>query len=222
MTTLLIADDQAMVRAGLRLILEAEPDIEVVGEAADGEEAIAQAHRLRPEVIVMDIRMPVLDGIAAAERLIAEDVPSHILLLTTFDNNDYLFRALRAGTSGFLLKDAPAEELVRAIRTVAAGDALLSPAVTRRVIEQFARRPTPGLVPPRELDDLTAREREVLVLMARGLNNAEIAARLVIGGATVKTHVARVLMKLGLRDRVQAVVLAFECGLVLPGEEEPD
>jgi DNA-binding NarL/FixJ family response regulator len=214
---LVIADDEAMVRSGLGLVLDAEEDLEVVAEAADGEEAIAQARRHRPDVLLMDIRMPRLDGIAAAERLIEEDLPTRVLLLTTFDHDDYLFRALRAGTSGFLLKSAPAEDLVRAIRTVAAGDALLAPAVTRRVIAEFAERPAPRRTPPRELDELTPREREVLVLLARGLTNAEIAEELVVSDATIKTHVARVLMKLGVRDRVQAVIFAYESGVVAPG-----
>jgi DNA-binding NarL/FixJ family response regulator len=170
-------------------------------------------------VLLMDIRMPRLDGIAAAARLVEEDSAARVLLLTTFDDDDYLFRALRAGTSGFLLKSAPAEDLLRAIRTVAAGDALLAPAVTRRVIADFARRAASPAPPPRALSELTPREREVLVLLARGLSNAEIAERLVVGDQTVKTHVARILMKLGLRDRVQAVVFAYEHGVVLPGDE---
>jgi len=190
----------------------------VVAEAEDGERAIALTERLAPDVLLMDIRMPVLDGIAATERLIVRDVATRVLLLTTFDDNDSLFRGLRAGTSGFLLKSSPPEELVRAIRTIAAGDALLSPAVTRRVIGEFARTRM-GHAPPRALGELTPREREVLELLARGLSNAEIAARLVISDETVKTHVARVLMKLSLRDRVQAVVFAYEHGIVLPGAE---
>jgi DNA-binding NarL/FixJ family response regulator len=214
---LVIADDEAMVRSGLGLVLDAEEDLEVVAEAADGEEAIAQTRRHRPDVLLMDIRMPRLDGIAAAERLIEDDLPTRVLLLTTFDHDDDLFRALRAGTSGFLLKSAPAEELVRAIRTVAAGDALLAPAVTRRVIAEFAARPAARRTPPRELDELTPREREVLVHLARGLTNAEIAEQLVVSDATIKTHVARVLMKLGVRDRVQAVIFAYEAGVVLRG-----
>jgi len=213
---LVIADDEAMVRSGLGLVLDGEEDFAVVAEAGDGEEAIAQTRRHRPDVLLMDIRMPRLDGIAAAERLVEEDLPTRVLLLTTFDHDDYLFRALRAGTSGFLLKSAPAEDLVRAIRTVAAGDGLLAPAVTRRVIAEFAERPA-SRPTPRELDELTPREREVLVLLARGLTNAEIAAELVVSDATIKTHVARVLMKLGVRDRVQAVIFAYEAGVVLPG-----
>ena len=217
---LVLADDEAMVRSGLRLILDAETDIEVVGEAQDGEEALELTRRRRPDVLLMDIRMPGLDGIAAAERLIEEDASTRVLLLTTFGHDDYLFRALRAGTSGFLLKSAPAEDLVRAIRTVAAGDALLAPAVTRRVIAEFAHRPASLEAPPPELAELTPREHEVLVLLAGGLTNAEIAERLVVSDATIKTHVARVLMKLGLRDRVQAVVLAYEAGVVQPGAEQ--
>jgi DNA-binding NarL/FixJ family response regulator len=217
---LVLADDEAMVRSGLRLILDAEPDIEVVGEAQDAESALEVTRRRRPDVLLMDIRMPGLDGIAAAERLIEADTPTRVLLLTTFDHDDYLFRALRAGTSGFLLKSAPAEELVRGIRTVAAGDALIAPAVTRRVIAEFAHRPAARHAPPPELAELTPREREVLVMLAGGLTNAEIAERLVVSDATIKTHVARILMKLRLRDRVQAVVYAYEHGVVQPGGEE--
>ena len=217
---LVLADDEAMVRSGLRMILDAESDIEVVGEAHDGEEALELARRRRPDVLLMDIRMPGLDGIAAAERLVEDDTPTRVLLLTTFDHDDYLFRALRAGTSGFLLKSAPAEELVRAIRTIAAGDALIAPAVTRRVIAEFAHRPAGRRTAPPELAELTPREREVLVLLARGLTNAEIADRLVVSDATIKTHVAHLLLKLGLRDRVQAVVYAYEHGVVHPSSDE--
>ena len=216
---LVMADDEAMVRSGLRLILDAEPDIEVIGEAQDGESALELTRRRRPDVLLMDIRMPGLDGIAAAEQLIEEDTPTRVLLLTTFDHDDYLFRALRAGTSGFLLKSAPAEELVRGIRTVAAGDALIAPAVTRRVIAEFTHRPAARHAPPSELAELTPREREVLVMLARGLTNAEIAEQLVVSDATIKTHVARILMKLRLRDRVQAVVYAYEHGVVQPTGE---
>jgi DNA-binding NarL/FixJ family response regulator len=217
---LVLADDEAMVRSGLRLILDAEPDIDVIAEADDGESALEATRRTRPDVLLMDIRMPGLDGIAAAERLSEEDTPTRVLLLTTFDHDDYLFRALRAGTSGFLLKSAPAEELVRGIRTVAAGNALIAPAVTRRVIAAFAHRPAAPLAPPPELAELTPREHEVLVMLARGLTNAEIADELVVSDATIKTHVARILMKLGLRDRVQAVVYAYERGVVQPGGDE--
>lgn len=217
---LVLADDEAMVRSGLRLIIDAEPDLDVIGEAHDAESALELTRRRRPDVLLMDIRMPGLDGIAAAERLIEEDTPTRVLLLTTFDHDDFLFRALRAGTSGFLLKSAPAEELVRGIRTVAAGDALIAPAVTRRVIAEFAHRPPVRYAPPPELAELTPREREVLVMLARGLTNAEIAEQLVVSDATIKTHVARILMKLRLRDRVQAVVYAYEHGVVQPGSEE--
>lgn len=209
----LLADDQALVRTGFRKILESEPDIEVIAEAADGLEAVDAALLHRPDVVVMDIRMPNLDGIAAARRLAGR---TRVLILTTFDLDEYVYDALRAGASGFLLKDAPADELVRAIRVVAAGEALLSPSVTRRLIEDFARRPGTAGRPP-SFDELTPRELEVLKLVARGLSNAEIAAELVVGDATVKTHVARILQKLDLRDRVQAVVLAYETGVVLPG-----
>jgi DNA-binding NarL/FixJ family response regulator len=213
----LLADDQAMVRAGFRLILSAEPDISVVGEAADGAEAVAAARRLRPDVTLMDVRMPRLDGIAATRRLAAVDPRvTRVVVLTTFDVDAHVYDALRAGASGFLLKNAPPEELVAAIRQVSAGGALLDPAVTRRVIEEFARSPAPG-PPPREVASLTERELEVLHHVAHGLSNAEIAATLVVSEATVKTHVARLLAKLGLRDRVQAVVFAYERGLVRPG-----
>jgi DNA-binding NarL/FixJ family response regulator len=213
----LLADDQAMVRAGFRLILSAEPDITVAGEAADGAEAVAAARRLRPDVTLMDVRMPRLDGIAATRRLAAEDPPvTRVVALTTFDVDSHVYDALRAGASGFLLKNAPPEDLVEAIRLVAAGGALLDPAVTRRVIEEFARSPAPGPVPA-EVAGLTERELEVLHLVAQGLSNAEIAATLVVSEATVKTHVARLLGKLRLRDRVQAVVYAYERGLVRPG-----
>jgi DNA-binding NarL/FixJ family response regulator len=215
----LIADDQAMVRAGFRMILEAEPDMEVVGEAKDGEEALAAARRMRPNVVVMDIRMPRLDGVAATRRVLADvDPPPHVVIVTTFDDDENLYEALRAGAGGFLLKNAPPEQLVEAVRTVAAGEGLLSAAVTRRVIEEFARRSPGKSAPPDALAELTEREVEVLRLMARGLSNAEIAEELVITPATAKTHVGRILMKLDLRDRVQAVVFAYETGLVSPGE----
>jgi DNA-binding NarL/FixJ family response regulator len=212
----LIADDQALMRGGFRLILDAQDDVEVVGEAIDGRDAVEQYRRLRPDVVVMDVRMPAMDGIEATRRLMADDPPARVLILTTFDLDEYVFEALRAGASGFLLKDRPPEELVAAVRVVASGDALLAPSITRRLIEEFARRPdTPA--PPPELQDLTDREREVLVLMAHGLANAEIAGRLFVAETTVKTHVGRVLQKLSLRDRAQAVVLAYESGLVQPG-----
>jgi len=261
-----IADDQALVRAGFSMILDAEEDMEVVGEASDGKEAVSAVRRLHPDVVLMDIRMPEQDGIEATRQLTAPGVDGatpRILILTTFDLDEYVYEALRAGASGFLLKDTPPEELVAAIRVVAGGDALLSPSVTRRVIEEFVSKKRPGQKPPRGLDDLTAREHEVLTLVARGdaliapgitkrlieqfarsapaavpsdaladvtpretevlvlvangLSNGEIANELVLSSATVKTHVKRILSKLGLRDRVQAVVLAYEVGLVYPG-----
>jgi DNA-binding NarL/FixJ family response regulator len=213
----LLADDQEMIRAGLRLILAAESDIEVVAEAANGTAAVMAARRLRPDVTLMDIRMPEMDGIEATRRLLADTPPpTRVIVLTTFDIDSYVYEALRAGASGFLLKNAPPEELVNAIRVVASGAGLLDPAVTRRVIEEFAR--TPAVVqPPPELADLTERELEVLNLVTRGLSNAEIAARLYVSEATVKTHVARVLTKLHLRDRVQAVVYAYEHGVIRRG-----
>jgi len=217
----LIVDDQAMVRAGFRMIVEAEQDITVVGEAGDGIDGIATARRCLPDVILMDVRMPRMDGIEAARQLISErtGVTPRVLMLTTFDLDDYVYPALRAGVSGFLLKDAPAEELVEAVRVVAAGDARLAPSVTRRLIEEVNARPQrdPSTIVP-GLDQLTDRELEVLRLVARGMSNAEIAEQLYLGEATIKTHVGRVLMKLGLRDRVQAVVLAYESGLITPGE----
>jgi DNA-binding NarL/FixJ family response regulator len=216
----LLVDDQALVRSGFRMVLEAEDDIEVVGEAANGRQAIDSARRLKPDVVLMDVRMPELDGITAT-REIAGDPEGHgprVLILTTFDLDEYVYDALGAGASGFLLKDAPPEQLAAGIRVVANGDALLAPAVTRRLIEDFSRaRPARTDEPP-GVDELTPREREVWTLLARGLSNAEIAETLVVGETTVKTHVARVLMKLGLRDRVQAVVLAYESGVVTPGE----
>src|SRR5688572_7108561 len=204
----LIADDQALVRTGFRKILESEPDLEVVGEAGDGGEAVEAVLRLRPDVVLMDIRMPRLDGLEATRRLAGK---TRVLILTTFDLNEYVYEALRAGASGFLLKDAPADQLVTAIRVVAAGEALLAPSVTRRLIEEFARRP-PSNARPKQLEALSPRELEVLRLVARGLSNAEIAGELYVGDATVKTHVSRILQKLTLRDRVQAVVLAYESG----------
>jgi DNA-binding NarL/FixJ family response regulator/class 3 adenylate cyclase len=216
----LIVDDQVLVRTGFRMILEAEPDLEVVGEASDGLEAVAQARVLKPDVVLMDVRMPEVDGIEATRRLLGEDgAESKVVMLTTFDMDEYVYEALRAGASGFLLKDVPPEQLVAGIRAVASGDALLAPSVTRRVIEEFVRRPPDSVrTPPENLSELTARELEVLKLIARGLSNAEIAKELYVSETTVKTHVAHVLMKLNLRDRVQAVVLAYESGLVQPGE----
>jgi DNA-binding NarL/FixJ family response regulator len=217
MTSVLIADDQAMIRAGLRKILEAESDLEVVAEATDGAEAAAEAVRLRPDVVLMDIRMPVLDGIEATRR-VTRTVPSvRVLILTTFGLDTYVFDSLRSGASGFMLKDAPPEELIAAVRIVAAGDALLAPAVTRSVVEEFVRAPPVRSPEPPALGELTPREREVLDLLARGLSNPEICSELVISEATAKTHVARILQKLDLRDRVQAVIYAYESGLVTPG-----
>jgi len=219
--TVLLVDDQALVRAGFRVLLEAAPDLEVVGESADGNEAVADALELRPDVILMDIRMPGLDGLLATRRIVdlmGEQAP-RIVILTTFDADEYVYDALRAGASGFLLKDADPRDLVEAVRVVAAGDALLAPSVTRRLIEEFASRPEVRRARPAELDDLTEREREVLVLVAQGLTNGEIARRLVISPTTSKTHVSRILMKLGARDRAQLVVLAYETGLVVPGPQ---
>jgi DNA-binding NarL/FixJ family response regulator len=214
----LLADDQVLVRSGFRLILDAQDGLEVVGEADDGRAAVEQARELRPDVVLMDVRMPVLDGIAATARVVGEGLAGHVLVLTTFDEDRIVYDALKAGASGFLLKTAPPAQLVDAIRTVAAGEALLAPTLTRRLIEDFVRRPPPGEAVPDRLADLTEREREVLGLIARGRSNAEIAGELFLSGATVKTHVNRIFQKLQLRDRVQAVVLAYETGLVRPGE----
>ncbi len=208
----LVADDQSLVRAGFRMLLGGEEDIEVVAEAANGLEAVEKAARFDPTVVLMDIRMPELDGLEASRRILAANPDARVLVLTTFDLDEYVYEALRAGASGFVLKDDPPEQLIGAIRTVAAGDALLSPTVTKRVIEQFARVPRPA--PPPELDDLSDRERDVFRLLARGLSNAEIGRELFIGETTVKTHVTHILAKLGLRDRVQAVVLAHQTGFV--------
>jgi len=218
-----IVDDQGMVRAGFTSLLATEPDIEVVGDAADGQAAVELVRRLEPDVTLMDIRMPVMDGIAATRELVASGVPTRVLVLTTFDLDEYVFEALRAGASGFLLKDAPAEELAAAIRVIAAGESLLAPVVTRRVIDAFVRRaPAPARGPAdARLATLTPRELEVLGLMARGLSNLDIAARLFVSEGTTKTHVSNVLSKLGLRDRVQAVVFAYESGVVVPGEQPP-
>jgi DNA-binding NarL/FixJ family response regulator len=214
---LLIADDQGLVRAGFRKLLESEEGLRVVAEAADGLEAVALARRLQPDIVLMDIRMPRLDGLEATRRLLDGPTRTRVVMLTTFDLDEYVFDALTAGASGFLLKDAPPEQLIAAIQVVAGGDALLAPSITRRLIEEFVRRPPPRSGPPSRLAGLTARELEVLRLLARGLSNAEIAAELVLGEATVKTHVGNLLTKLNLRDRVQAVVLAYESGLVQPG-----
>jgi DNA-binding NarL/FixJ family response regulator len=216
----LIVDDQELVRTGFRLFLETQPGLDVVGEAGDGEEAIERARTLRPDVVLMDIRMPTMDGVEATAKLTSgaiEPAP-RVLVLTTFDLDEYVFGALRAGAAGFLLKDAPRERLIEAIRVVHSGEALLSPSITRRLIEDFAARSDPIEPPAAVLAELTPREREVLVLVAHGLSNAEIAARLVVTEATVKSHVGAVFLKLGLRDRVQAVVFAYEHGIVVAGE----
>jgi DNA-binding NarL/FixJ family response regulator len=214
----LLVDDQALVRAGFRMILGAEPDIEVVGEAGDGVQAIEQARQLEPDVVLMDVRMPEMDGIEATRRLLGNgDSRAKVVMLTTFDMDEYVLDAFRAGASGFLLKDVPPEQLVSGIRSVASGDALLASSITRRMIEEFIGRGAPRIEQPPGLAELTARELEVLKLIARGLSNAEIAKELFVEETTVKTHVARILMKLDLRDRVQAVVLAYETGLVAPG-----
>ncbi|MFL5963225.1 MAG: response regulator [Gaiellaceae bacterium] len=218
MTSILLADDQALVRGGFKLILDAQDDLDVVGEANDGRAAIEAARSLRPDVVLMDVRMPELDGIAATRTIVSEQLAKHVLVLTTFDEDRIVWDAMAAGASGFLLKTAPPIQLVDAVRTVSAGEALLAPTVTRRLIEEFVRRPPPGDAAPERLAVLTEREREVMALIARGLSNGEIAERLFLSGATVKTHVNRILGKLGLRDRVQAVVLAYETGLVRPGD----
>jgi DNA-binding NarL/FixJ family response regulator len=220
MIRVLIADDQALVRGGFRSILAGQDDIEVVGEAEDGNQAVELVEQLRPDVVLMDIRMPGLDGIEATRRLAARGVATRVLMLTTFDVDEYVYEAMKAGASGFLLKTAPPRQLADAVRTIAAGDALLAPSVTRRLVEQFVRRPPPGTTVPAGLEDLTDRERDVLKLLARARSNAEIAAELVVSEATVKSHVNRILTKLKLRDRTQAVVLAYESGLVEPGASE--
>ena len=222
MTSVLIADDQALVRVGLRKILESEQDTMVVGEAVDGEDAVREARRIRPDVVLMDIRMPVLDGIEATRRIVQAQPGTRVLILTTFGLDEYVFDALRAGASGFMLKDAPPEEISAAVRIVASGEALLAPAVTRSVIEEFARhRHDDAVTPPPAVGDLTAREREVLQLLAHGLSNPEICDQLVISEATAKTHVARILQKLGLRDRIQVIIYAYENRLIVPGSAEP-
>jgi DNA-binding NarL/FixJ family response regulator len=217
MIRILLADDQDLVREGLRMLLEAEEDMEVVGEAGDGKEALAEARRLDPDVLLMDVRMPELDGIEATARLATTGSHARVLMLTTFDLDEYVYLALKAGASGFLLKDATREQLVGAVRTIAAGESLLAPAVTRRLIEDYCRGPQPGRL-PEAAEALSERELGVLRLLARGLSNAEIAKELFLGEATVKSHVARLLAKLGLRDRVQIVVFAYESGLVRPGD----
>jgi DNA-binding NarL/FixJ family response regulator len=219
---ILIADDQSLVRTGFRMILDAEPDLDVVGEAVDGREAVDKAKAAKPDVILMDIRMPELDGIEATRRIVGDggDEAPKILMLTTFDLNEYVYEALRAGASGFLLKDVPAEQLADGVRVVAAGEALLAPSVTRRLLAEFAQVRPRDAAPPPAFDELTPRELEVFRLIARGLSNAEVAQELIVSETTVKTHVARVLMKLGLRDRIQAVVLAYESGIIQPGAED--
>jgi DNA-binding NarL/FixJ family response regulator len=220
MIRVLVVDDQALVRGGFRMILDAQKDIEVVGEAADGRQALTRARELRPDIVLMDIRMPELDGLEAARRLLRAPDPPRVLMLTTFDLDEYVYESMKAGASGFLLKDAQPEQLAHAVRVVAAGEALLSPTITRRLIEEFVRQPRAHSGGPPELAALTDREREVLRLVARGLSNKEIATSLFLSEATVKTHVAHILTKLDLRDRVQAVVLAYESGLIRPGLEE--
>ncbi len=216
---ILIVDDQALIRSGIRLILEAETGLSVIGEASDGREALEMATRTRPDVVLMDVRMPVMDGIEATKRLINSNLDPEpgVLILTTFDLDEYVYAAIRAGASGFLLKDAPPDDLIHAIRVVARGEALLAPTVTRRLIEEFAARPEPDAA-PEGMDELTEREIEVLRSLAAGLSNAEIADALFVSEATVKTHISHILTKLDLRDRVQAVVVAYESGLVRPGD----
>jgi DNA-binding NarL/FixJ family response regulator len=217
MIRVLIADDQALVRGGFHMILDAQPDIEVVAEAEDGRQALARARELAPDVVLMDIRMPELDGLEATRRLLHDAGSTRVLILTTFDLDEYVYDAMKAGASGFLVKDVRPEQLADAVRVVATGDALLAPTITRRLIEQFVRRPPPTTGAPANLSELSKRELEVLELMARGLANAEIAESLFVTEATVKTHVTHILSKLALRDRVQAVVLAYESGLVVAG-----
>jgi DNA-binding NarL/FixJ family response regulator len=221
MTRVLLADDQALLRGGLRMILDAQPDIEVVGEASDGREAVEAARRLGPDLVLMDIQMPVMDGLEATRRILAGREPHpRVVVLTTFDLDEYVYEAIRAGACGFLLKSAPPDQLAAGVRAAMAGDALLAPEVTRRLLDAFVRRPPPGAGAPPGLEQLTDRERQVLALIARGRSNREIAAELFLGEATVKTHVNRILSKLGARDRVQAVVAAYESGLVVPSDSD--
>ena len=221
MIRVLIVDDQALVRGGFRLILDAQKDMQVVGEAENGRDAVEQARTLAPDVVLMDIRMPVLDGIEATRRLLSDHARPRVLILTTFDADGYVYDAMKAGASGFLLKDVRPEQLADAVRVVAVGDALLAPVITRRLVEEFVRRPPPGSHAPDELAELTDRELDVLKLVAHGLSNGEIGAALFVTEATVKTHVTHILAKLRLRDRVQAVVFAYECGLAQPGNQRP-
>lgn len=213
-----IADDEAIVRDGLRAIIDVEDDLDVVGDAADGAEAVTAVRTLRPDVVLVDVQMPNVDGLEATRRIIALHEPPRVLVLTTFDRNEYVYEALKAGASGFLLKDVRRGQLTDAIRTVVAGETLLAPTITRRLVEEFCRRPSPSGALPGALQDLTSRELEVLTLVARGMSNAQIASQLVVADTTVKTHVARVLMKLGLHDRAQAVVVAYESGFIRPGQ----
>jgi len=214
---ILIADDEAIVRDGLRTILDLEDDLTVVGEAADGAQAVVAARELTPDVALIDVQMPGMNGIEATRRILQAPNPPRVLVLTTFDRNEYVYEAMRAGASGFLLKDVRRQQLVDAVRTIISGDTLLAPTITRRLIEEFCTRPSPGTKTPPELADLTPRELEVLTLLARGLSNAEITATLVVAESTVKTHIARIMAKLGLNDRAQAVIAAYESGLVRPG-----
>ena len=219
--SVLIADDQALVRTGFRMILETDTEIRVVAEAGDGSQAVDASRRTHPDIVLMDIRMPVMDGLEATRQLLAGEAPPRVLMLTTFDLDEYVFDALVAGASGFLLKDVAPEHLLAAIHIIAQGDSLLAPSITRRLIEAYLRDHPPTVASPPGLDELTAREREILLYIARGLSNAEIAEQLVVSPLTIKTHVARVLDKLNLRDRIQAVVLAYETGIVRPGSEQP-
>jgi DNA-binding NarL/FixJ family response regulator len=216
---LLIADDQALMRVGFRTILDADPDLRVVAEANDGAQAVDQARRTRPDIVLMDIRMPIMDGLEATRRIVATNAPPRVLILTTFDLDENVYEALAAGASGFLVKDVAPEQLLAGIHTIAQGDSLLSPTVTRRLIESFVSHHRTPQAPP-GIEDLTARELQILELLARGLSNVEIAEQLVVSSSTIKTHVARVLAKLGVRDRVQAVVLAYETGVIRPGTEQ--